>query len=70
MAFTVEQLTAMEAAAAKGLLRVKTGDKEIAYQTMPDLLAAIRLARADVLAAGAEAYRPPIRRYPEFGRGY
>ena len=69
MAFTAEQLAAMEAAAAQGLTHVQTGDKIIKYQTMPDLLAAIRLARADVLSQSA-ATRPPIRRYPEYGRGY
>jgi hypothetical protein len=46
----------MEAAAASGQLRVQLGDKVIQYQNLPDLLAAIRMARADVVAStGATA---------------
>lgn len=50
MAFTAEQLTALEAAAASGTLRVQFGDKVVQYQTLPDLLAAIKLARQDIAA--------------------
>ncbi|MBB1125564.1 phage head-tail joining protein [Thiospirillum jenense] len=49
MAFTAEQLATLESAAASGTLRVQFGDKVVQYQTLPDLLAAIRLARSDVL---------------------
>lgn len=68
MAFTAEQLTAMESAAAQGLTHVQTGEKIIKYQTLPDLLAAIRLARADVAAAAGTA-RPCQRHYLEHSRG-
>lgn len=67
MAFTAEQLSAMEAAAAQGLTHVQTGEKIIKYQTLPDLLKAIQVARADVAAASG-VQRPP-RRYVEYGRG-
>ena len=67
MAFTAEQLAAMEAAAAQGLTHVQTGDKILKYQTLPDLLAAIKFARSDVAAASGVA--PAPRRYMEYGRG-
>jgi hypothetical protein len=38
MAFTAEQLAAMEQAAAQGLTHVQTGDKILRYQTLPDLI--------------------------------
>lgn len=53
MAFTATQLAALETAAASGQLQVTLGDKTIRYQNLPDLLAAIRLARADVVAAAS-----------------
>lgn len=68
MAFTAEQLAAMEQAAAQGLTHVQSGDKILKYQTLPDLIAAIKLARADVAAASGVA-PPPPRRYMEYGRG-
>ena len=67
MAFTAEQLTAMEAAAAQGLTRVQAGDKVIEYQSLPDLLKAIQVARADV--ATASGAPRTCRRYVEYGRG-
>lgn len=71
MAFSAEQLAALETAAASGTLRVQMGDKTIQYQTLPDLLTAIHLARADVAAASTSAsaiYRGTTR-YLEFDRG-
>ena len=47
MAFTADQLTALEKAAASGQLRVQLGDKVIQYQTLTELMAVIRMARAD-----------------------
>lgn len=66
MAFTAEQLAAMEQAAAQGLTHVQIGDKILRYQSLPDLIAAIKLARADV---SASTNPPPRRRYLEYGRG-
>lgn len=67
MAFSPVQLAALEQAAASGQLRVQMGDKVIQYQTLPDLLAAIRLARADVAAASGQT--PYYRRYAQYERG-
>lgn len=59
MAFTATQLAALETAAASGQLRVQLGDKVIQYQNLPDLLAAIRMARADVAASALTESNPP-----------
>jgi hypothetical protein len=71
MAFSAAQLSALETAAASGQLRVQLGDKVIQYQTLPDLLTAIRMARADVAAAstGASAIYRGTTRYLEYSRG-
>lgn len=68
MAFTAEQLLAMEAAAAQGLTRVQNGDMVIQYQTLPDLIAAIKIARADITTASSTTSVVP-RRYIEYSRG-
>jgi len=71
MAFTAAQLATLESAAASGQLRVQLGDKIIQYQTLPDLMAAIRMARADIAAASTDAsavYRGTTR-YLEYSRG-
>lgn len=71
MAFSETQLLQLEAAAASGQLRVQLGDKVIQYQSLPDLLTAIRQARVDV--ANAASSTPGGRtttRYVEFCRGY
>lgn len=65
MAFTAEQLTALESAAASGELSVQLGDRKVQYQSLSDLLKAIDLARRDL--AGAAAL--PIRRYLRYNRG-
>ncbi|MFZ4792339.1 MAG: phage head-tail joining protein [Candidatus Competibacteraceae bacterium] len=51
MAFTADQLTALEKAAASGQLRVQLGDKVIQYQTLTELMAVIRMARAKFVGA-------------------
>ena len=71
MAFTAAQLATLESAAASGQLRVQLGDKIIQYQTLPDLMAAIRMARADIAAASTDAsavYRGTTR-YLKYSRG-
>lgn len=71
MAFTAAQLATLESAAASGQLRVQLGDKIIQYQTLPDLMAAIRMARADIATASTDAsavYRGTTR-YLEYSRG-
>lgn len=50
MAFSAEQLAAMETAAASGQLRIQMGDKVVQYQSLDMLLKAIIMARSDVTA--------------------
>ncbi|AHF03426.1 hypothetical protein MARPU_05690 [Marichromatium purpuratum 984] len=69
MAFTSDQLATLEAAAASGRLRVQLGDKVIQYQTLPDLMHAIRQARADVAAAAGLRPGRALRCYLEHHRG-
>lgn len=56
MAFTADQLATLEQAAASGQLRVQIGDKVIQYQTLTELMAVIRMARADL--SGSGGYNP------------
>ena len=72
MAFTAEQLASLEAAAASGQLRVRLGEKEVVYQSLPDLIAAINLARSDIAraATGDTATYRGTTRYYQHGRGY
>lgn len=72
MAFTAVQLASLEAAAASGQLRVRLGEKEVVYQSLPDLIAAINLARSDVArtAAGDTALYRGTTRYLQHGRGF
>ena len=71
MALTADQLATLEAAAAAGVLQAQIGDKIVRYQTLPDLLSAIRQARADVaaVATGSTARYRGTTRYLQHGRG-
>jgi len=51
MAFTQDQLTALEAAIATGTLEVRIGDKLVRYQTTADMIKTRDLLR-DQLNAG------------------
>jgi len=67
MAFSADQLAALESAAASGHLTVQLGDRRIQYQSLGDLLRAIEVAKRDVqTAAGAGL---PRRHYLAFSRG-
>ena len=48
MAYTKEQLFALEAALAKGERRVTFGDKTVEYRTIDELKLAIREVEADL----------------------
>ena len=49
MAYTHEQLNALEAALAKGEHRVTFGDKTVEYRSIPELKDAIALVKRDLL---------------------
>lgn len=61
MAFTQEQLDAIDAAIAGGTLRVKHGEKEITYRSMDELLK----ARA-AIATGVNGGRVPRFQLADF----
>ena len=67
LAFTAAHLAALETAAASGQLAVQIGDRRIQYQSLDQLMNAIKVARQDVLASGSAGRA--TRRYPEHGRG-
>lgn len=50
--FTVAQLEAIEAAIASGTLVVHYENKRVEYRSMPDLIAARNLIRADLIGSG------------------
>jgi hypothetical protein len=52
MAFTLNQLAALEAAMGSGELKVKYDGKEVEYRSMSDLLKAREVVRAELIAAG------------------
>lgn len=60
MAFTQEQLAALDEAIASGTLRVRYGEKDLTYQSMDDLMKA-RALIARELAAAAHPSRPVPR---------
>jgi len=63
MAFTADQLAKLEAAAASGQLRVQLGDKVIQYQTLTELMAVIRMARADQTTGNNDPLRYRVGRF-------
>lgn len=55
MAFTQDQLDALEAAIATGTLEVRVGDKLVKYQTTADMIRARDLLRDQLNAASPTA---------------
>ena len=53
MAFTLAQLSAIEAAMASGELMVEYEGKKVQYRSMPDLVIAYNKVRAELIATGA-----------------
>ena len=54
MAYTAEQLTALESALAKGERRVTLGDKSVEYRTVEELQEAIKEVKRDLYEQAAE----------------
>jgi hypothetical protein len=59
MAFTADQLAAVEAAITTGELTVKIDDRLVTYRSVDELKAARDLIRADLAVAGSIA--APVR---------
>lgn len=72
MAFTLNQLNAIESAIATGELKVMYDGKEVVYRSMGDLVKARNLVRGELIAAGQLATSPLSNRGPAslavFGR--
>lgn len=64
MAFNSDQLTALEAALAKGERRVSFGDKTVEYRSIEELMAAIREVKRALSLADPAA--TPIKRQIRF----
>jgi hypothetical protein len=62
MAFTTEQLAALERALATGEQRVTFGDRTVEYRSIDELIAAIGVVRRDLaeqaIASGTARRRP------------
>ncbi len=63
MAYTLEQLTALEAALAKGEKRVSFGDKTVEYRSVQELKEAMRAVERGLAeqAAATGLVPPPVR---------
>lgn len=61
MAFTTEQLEALETAYASGSLRVRFKDREEEFGNASDLLSRIRTVRAEIAAAAGTTAPRQIR---------
>lgn len=65
--YTPDQLAALRAAYAKGVLEVRRGDETVKYATRADMLARIRHIEAELAAAGGTS--PTRVHNPTFDRG-
>ncbi|RKP43801.1 phage head-tail joining protein [Pararobbsia silviterrae] len=67
MAFTQQDLTAVERAIATGALTVEYNGKKVTYRHMTELLAARDAIKADIAAANpASRRRPSVGIYERF----
>ena len=57
MAYTETQLTAIETAAASGVLTVRVGDETITYQSLADMQRQITVMRAELGVVSATTTR-------------
>lgn len=64
MAFTLSQLSAIEAAIGSGQLSISYDGKTVTYRNMADLQQAREMIRNDLLASGVLAAAPLTNRGP------
>jgi hypothetical protein len=67
MAYTQSEVDALKQAIATGALSVRHGDKSVTYNSLADMIKALRIMEAE-LAGTTAATRPNVRRL-RFGRG-
>lgn len=63
MAYTQQQLDALEAAIAEGALKVEYGDKKVEYRSLNEMIRIREIMRADL------GTLKPRRTYAEFSKG-
>jgi len=69
MAYTLEQVAALEAAIAEGALTVKYADKQVTYRSLDEMLRILGIMRGDLgLDGDTGAGRGGIV-YPNFSKG-
>ncbi|AHK11736.1 head-tail connector [Shewanella sp. phage 1/44] len=69
MTFTLEQLAALKAAYASGVLKVRNGDDWLEYNSMREMRLAISDITAEIAAANAGG-KPSGTRLVSVSRGY
>lgn len=67
MAYTVEQLTALENSIANGSTTVKYGDKEVQYRSLSEMLRIVSIIKNQLYPNSVRTNR---RKFVEMGRGY
>lgn len=68
MAFSVAQLTAIEAAIGTGELTVEFEGKKVTYRNMADLRSARDMIREELVASGLLSDTTPRRSYASFSK--
>lgn len=63
MAFTIEQLTALESAIAQGVLTVEYSDKKVTYRSLSEMYQLLNDMK------GQLGLVPPRRRFAEHSKG-
>jgi hypothetical protein len=63
MAWTLENLTALETSIAEGALKVEYGDKKVEYRSLNEMIKIRDLMRQSL------GLLPPRRSYAEFSKG-
>lgn len=66
MAYTIDQLTALEAAIAEGALTVKYQDKQVTYRSLDEMFRIRKLMRDELGLNGTSGGR----RLASFSKGY
>jgi hypothetical protein len=67
MAFTQDDLTALDSAIARGVKRVQYGTRTVDYQTTDEMLRLRSVMQAEI--AGTTSPWGTRRVYPEYGKG-
>jgi hypothetical protein len=67
MAWTIEQLNALDAAIAEGALTVKYADKSVTYRSLDEML---RIRALIVAALNPDPLNTGGIVYPSYGKGY